>query len=214
MDVSSQTKKFFTKFSPASLTKGELLVTAGDTPKFVYYLSTGLIRQSIISPSGEVLTLHFFKPGSFLPLISTLRPHINEYNLEAYLPSIVYPAPISQVQEFLLGNPEVLMSLNGRLLDGLAGLSTRLGILTLNSARDRVLLLLSYLSKSFGETKDRSVHLTIPLAHREIATWIGTSRETASLQMENLVREGLVKYVGRQLYVTDITKLNAQLSQS
>jgi len=51
----------------------------------------------------------------------------------------------------------------------------------------------------------------VPLAHREIASWIGTTRETASLQIEKLQKKGIITTRGRLLIIRDLTRLQQEV---
>ncbi len=53
----------------------------------------------------------------------------------------------------------------------------------------------------------------MPFTHREIASWIGTTRETASLQMERLMKIGLVRISGRQILLPDLEKLRETITK-
>ena len=53
----------------------------------------------------------------------------------------------------------------------------------------------------------------IPLTHKEIAAWIGTTRETASLQIETLKKKNLIQYNRRYIIVPDISRLSREIGE-
>jgi CRP/FNR family transcriptional regulator len=106
------------------------------------------------------------------------------------------------------------MDLTRRLLAGMQGLLTRLESLVFGEANVRTALLLLHYAKIFGEKTPEGTVVGVPLTHREIASWIGTTRETASLQVEALQKEGIIRYRGRTIVITNTDALKKKASYS
>jgi CRP/FNR family transcriptional regulator len=202
---------FFQGFTPISYKKGELILRAEDTPFGVYYLQHGYVRQYLLSPSGETFIVHIYKPESFFPLTWILNATPNVYHFEAMTPVTIVRAPKNEFVEFLKNHPEALFYATQRLAAGLSGFVSRVAQLVLDDAYTKTILLILYYAEHFGEKTREGIALKIPLTHREIASWIGTTRETASLQVENLVKRGLLATKGRLLIIRDVDLLKKQL---
>lgn len=203
---------FFANYSTMSYKKGEFILRAEDMPYGVYYLKTGYVRQYLLSPSGETFIVHIYKPGSFFPLTWILNDTPNVYHFEAITPVTVVRAPKDLFLAFLKEHPEALFYATQRLALGLSGFVGRVAQLILDDAYTKTILLLLYYAENFGEATREGIALSIPLTHREIASWIGTTRETASLQVENLVKKGLLATKGRVLIVKDPAQLKKEIS--
>lgn len=203
---------FFATYSTMSYKKGEFILRAEDMPYGVYYLKTGYVRQYLLSPSGETFIVHIYKPGSFFPLTWILNDTPNVYHFEAITPVTVVRAPKDLFLAFLKEHPEALFYATQRLALGLSGFVGRVAQLILDDAYTKTILLLLYYAENFGEATREGIALSIPLTHREIASWIGTTRETASLQVENLVKKGLLTTKGRVLIVKDPAQLKKEIS--
>ncbi len=202
---------FFSKYQPMAYKKGELILRAEDVPFGVYFLKSGFVRQYLLSPSGETFIVHIYKPGSFFPLTWILNDTPNVYHFEAMSPVVVVRAPKDVFLEFLKHHADVLFYATQRLALGLSGFVSRVAQLILDDAYTKTILLLLYYAENFGEKSKEGIMLTIPLTHREIASWIGTTRETASLQVETLVKKGLIMTKGRLLIVRDVSMLQKEI---
>lgn len=207
-------ERFFTDYTKLLYKRGEVILRAEDPPAGVYFLKSGFVRQYLISPSGETLILHVYRPGSFFPLMWAINNIPNNFYFEAVTAVEVYRAPQNQVVTFLKKHPDILFETTQRLIGGLHGLVSRVGYLVLDNAYIKTVLLILYFAKNFAEPSEVGVSLRVPLVHREIAAWIGTTRETASLQMEALKRKGLIKARGRKLIVPNLHLLEAEFSAS
>jgi CRP/FNR family transcriptional regulator len=205
-------EEFFSSYTPLKFKKGDTIIRAGDEPNGVMYLVGGHVRMYALSPSGDVVVLHVFAPGSFFPMLWAIAEAENRYYFDAATATEVYRAPKADVLAFFSRHPEVLFDLTRRLLSGMAGLLMRLESLVFGEASVKTALLLLHFAKHFGEREEGGIVLRVPLAHREIASWIGTTRETASLQMEQLKKEGIIKYKGRTIIITDMESLKKKSS--
>lgn len=204
-------ESFFAAYTPMAYKKGEFILRAEDAPFGVYYLQSGYVRQYLLSPSGETFIVHIYKPGSFFPLTWILNDTPNVYHFEAMMPVNVIRAPKEVFVEFLRTHPEALFYATQRLALGLSGFVSRVAQLVLDDAYTKTILLILYYAENFGDKTKEGIALKIPLTHREIASWIGTTRETASLQVETLVKKGLLATRGRLLIVRDAERLQKEL---
>ena len=211
--ITKLVEDFFAKHQPMSYKKGEIILRAEDIPYGVYYLQSGYVRQYLLSPTGETFIVHIFKPGSFFPLTWILNETPNVYHFEAMTAATIIRAPKDQFVSFLEAQSDVLMYATKRLAAGIAGFTSRVAQLVLDDAYTKTILLILYYAENFGEPVKEGIALQVPLTHREIASWIGTTRETASLQVETLLKKGILVTKGRQLIVKDIGLLQRQINR-
>ncbi len=207
-------ESFFAPYAQMTYKKGELILRAEDVPFGVYYLQQGYVRQYLLSPSGETFIVHIYKPGSFFPLAWVLNETPNVYHFEAMTQATIVRAPREEFVSFLKAHPEALFYATQRLAAGLAGFVNRVAQLVLDDAYTKTILLILYYADNFGLKTKEGIELQVPLTHREIASWIGTTRETASLQVEALVKKGLLSTRGRLLIVRDQSALQKEINRT
>ena len=210
-NIGSTVDVFFSKYTKLVYKKGETILRAEEPPAGVMYLKRGYVRQFVVSETGEILVLHVFKPGSFFPMMWVLNSEHNRFYYEAIIATEIWRAPKDDVLKFLKDNPDVFVHFTKRLMTGVNGLLQRLEDLILESAYIKTVLLILYYAKNFGIKHDSHLVLDVPLTHKEVASWIGTTRETASLQMESLKKKGLVVYEGRTLIIPNTDRLEREI---
>lgn len=210
--ITEKTEIFFQKYPKSIYNKGQIIIKPGENPKSIYFLKKGLVRQYLKSPKGEILVIQIFRPGSFFLMTWILdNPVVTSY-LEAVGKVEIYPAPITAVRDFIKKDPEVLYDFTLRLLKGVKGLVNRLEYLIFDEAYIRVAALVSYIAKTHGAQDQGNIVVNIPLTHREIAAWTGITRETASLQVEELKEKGLISYRGRQMIIKCMRSLEEEIA--
>jgi len=212
-DVVRKVDDFFSLYPTIVYKRGETILRAEDCPLGIYYLKSGYVDQYIISPSGETFMVHIFKPGSFFPLMWVINDTPNIFHFDAMTSTHIIRVPKESFIEFLHKYPDVVFYATQRVVAGLSGLVNRVGQLVLDDAFTKAVLLLLYYADNFGEKSSEGVAIKLPLTHREIASWIGTTRETASLQVETLKKRGLITVRGRQLIIQSIAALQKEMSR-
>ncbi len=206
-DIRKKTESFFSKYPKFSFSEGSIILRADQPAPGIFYIKKGLIKQYVISDKGEILTLNIFRPGSFFLMMWAINNTPNSFFFEAMENTEVFRAPLKDAREFVKTNPDVLYALTNRIMAGLSGIIKRLQFLAFDDADTKLQTLFSYLAKTYGQKKDDQYSINLPLTHKDIATWIGTSRETASYKMEEMRRKGLISYKHHQYIVKNIKKL-------
>ena len=201
---------FFSSYPRQSFKRGQTIIGPGEQPAGVYFLAKGLVRQEAVSPKGEIFIINVFRPGAYFPMLWGIANVANGYHYEAATASDVHVAPRADVVSYLTDHPEELWRFTKRLLTGISGLLSRFEYLMFDTAYRKTILLLLYFARRFGQKEDGKIVIPISLAHREIASWIGTTRETASIQMEMLKKKGLIFTRGRQIVIKSLGALEKE----
>ena len=209
--VQKKLESFFSEFRPLNYKKGEILVRPEDPIFGIYLLKKGYIRQYVISEEGDEITINLFRPVSFIPMMLAIGETENKYYFETASPVEVWRAPTDKTIEFVKNEPEILFDLAQRFAAGLNGLARRFEDLMFENAYNRVVSLLSYLTKRFGERGKDGTIINLPLTHKDIAAWVNLTRETTSRQLEKLTHAGIISYDHQIITIKDLKKLEKSL---
>lgn len=202
---------FYQQFTIRDYKKNELLIRADDDPQGIFCLTKGYVRQYTISESGLELTLHILKPISYFPMVWAINGTPNVYYFEALTPVQVGRAPREQVVNFIKDKPSVIFELMSELLEDYAETLTRMEHLVFSDAYRRVISVLVYIAKHFGEKKSNGIIVRHRFTQTDIATLVGVARETASLEIGKIEKKGLIKYVDHSMLFENIEKLESEL---
>lgn len=203
---------FFSKYIRKEYGEGEIVLHPDEDPNGAYYIHKGFVKEYGISLQGVEITFHIFVPGSFFPMMSVISNIKNRYYYEAISKTVVYVAPRDRLLEFLLENPDALLSLTDRLLKGLDKLTLRIEGFALATAYQKVISILLFLARHFGERKDKKVNFHHKFTHREIGALAGITRETTSREWEKLEKKGIINYRRDLIFIKDIDQLNKELT--
>ena len=205
-------EEFYKQFKTRSYKKGETLIRADDDPLGIFCLTKGYVRQYIISKNGYELTLHILKPTTYFPIVWAINGTPNVYYFEALTPVEVGRAPRDEVVNFIKDKPIVIFALLSDLIGRYAETLTHMEHLVFSDAYRRVVSILIYIAKHFGEVRGKSVIVHHRFTQQDIATLVGVARETAGIEIARLEKKGLLEYIDHAMIFENIALLNAELA--
>lgn len=212
IDKTKEFETFYKEFAVRDYKKSEMLIRADDDPQGIFCLIKGYVRQYTISKTGAELTLHILKPISYFPMVWAINGTPNVYYFEALTPVEVGRAPRDQVVDFIKDKPTIIFALMSELLEDYTEALTRVEHLVFSDAYRRVISVLLYIAKHFGEEHKKGIIVHQRFTQQDVATLVGVARETASIELIKLEKKGLVKYIDHSILIEDIGKLNSELS--
>jgi CRP/FNR family transcriptional regulator, cyclic AMP receptor protein len=202
---------FFSVYPVSRYKRKDLILHANDNPSSVFYIKSGYVRVYRLSEQGEELTLTILKPHDFFPLTYGMTAPVNPYYLEAITPLDLWRASQEKFLTFVKANPAVLFELTNRILVKFDGMVSRMEQMVFSNAYVKVATMLLICAKRFGKTDGDSSVVQVPLTHRDIATLVGITRETASLEMKKLEKQGFVGKLGRLFVVKQMKRFEEKV---
>jgi len=99
-----------------------------------------------------------------------------------------------------------------KLLGDYAETLSRIEHLVFSDAYRRVISVLIYIAKHFGEEHPQGIVVDHRFTQQDIATLVGVARETASIELGFIEKKGLVKYIDHSMLFTSIKQLEHELT--
>jgi CRP/FNR family transcriptional regulator, cyclic AMP receptor protein len=196
---------------PTQTIKKNLIIVHPDTQiDRLYYLRKGKVKQSIFTQEGKEAILHVFEPCAIFPLAIGLANTKNKYTFESLTHLEVKIIPLVEFVNIMKKNPEISLDLLQSFSKGLIGLSQRIELLTTTNAHERLLSLITHVGQKRGRIKGKKILIGNPPSHSEMATWIGSTRETVSREIKILRNEKLLSYPNRKMLIINLAHLESK----
>ncbi len=191
--------------------KGEYIVRPGEMPSSIYYIEKGLVKAFNITKYGEENLLIIRKHHEIFPLIWALTGQDRGIIYQAMSDTVIWRIDKKTMLKFLHSHPDALPPLLDIITEMYRLHSERLFTLEYRSVRERLISFLLSMSGRFGVKTQEGTLIDVPLRHQDIASSINSSRETASRELSNLDRKGLIS--NRQSFITlkDVSALKNYL---
>jgi CRP-like cAMP-binding protein len=165
-------------FATESFEKGEILFHRGDVADDFYFIESGQIELSLISPDGQKKVVEVIANGrTFAEAIVFMREAKFPVTAEALSNSVVYRIPNNTYRTMLRSNPDACMRLLSDVCRHLHQRVQEIERLTIQNARSR---LASYLIDHVVETNDDEATVRLDLPKHIIASRLSITPETLS----------------------------------
>lgn len=202
----TQLKKFFSQFPSQKYEKNTLLFKPGDKFENIYFMKSGYIRAYTKVSSGEN-TLNIFKPLFLISVIHHFTSARNDLYLRALTSAEVYIVPKKEFTAFLAKNPEMEAIIMDFFFSSLLLYLTNQGNIINGTAINKVASVLLQIIHDYGDLKNGQLVVNFPATHRIVASLIGLTRETTSVQMSKLQKLGIISTKRNQFTVLNLEKL-------
>lgn len=186
---------------PVKLRAGDAFVRAGARHAPLFVVHSGMVKLSRTTADGKSTTLQVLGPGEVggeTWLLTGERPESDVVALDASRMCVFEPSALdSIVRRFPSVGVTLLRTLAVRLHSAERMLTAR----ALADVGARLAAYVLDCPTTWDTRRAATAHL--PMAKKDIATFLGTSPETLSRRLKAMEREGLIRVRGTELDILD-----------
>ncbi|TCI29697.1 Crp/Fnr family transcriptional regulator [Exiguobacterium sp. SL-10] len=173
--------------------KGKIIVSPDAPIPALFLLKEGQVRLYRMNQHGKQFTVDILTSGNIFGETATLSLTDDDLYAEAMTDTYLCTIGVDEFEQFIEKNPKIALKLINILSERLKDLYALSEKIALTDVKYRILYLLLKLSEKSGERKKDWQTINIKLTHADIAAMVGTTRETTSVIMSNLKKEGYIK---------------------
>ncbi len=175
-----------------------------DTPsRDVLWVRSGVVRVSHFTEDGRELSLGLHAKHALLGLEAAFGGGHRGTTAVAHEDLVLFAIDGRQFQQFLAAHATFSTRVAHALNVRLARAQQRMTELVYKTAHARLASLFLELAEVYGVRDSRGVIVNLKLTHREMATLIGTTRETVSFAVVDLRRDGIIENQGKRVVLLD-----------
>jgi len=205
--IQKKLEEFFSRYPIIKFEKGENILRPGKVSEKVGFIKSGYVRLYSTNEAGQEITMQFFKPTLYLTMIYALTGIENRLSFEAITPVEVQEAPNKEMLDFLNENQDVKESLTKSIMVAFLDLITNTANLLSGNAYSRVALMVCSLTNRMAGLNENYSTIDFGITHKLIASLTGLTRETVTLQMIRLEKEGIIVNKSKSVQVLNKEKL-------
>lgn len=203
----SQLTSLETRARIRTFDRGSTIYIPNDTPETVFLLADGRVRLCSHTPDGKQIILGFIEPGEIFGELSLLDESPYEERAEAVSQATVVLIPAEVVRSLMEVDAKLSLGITKLLGFRRTRIERRLRSLIFRSNRDRVIQLLLDLCEQYGRSSTNGVEIGIPLSHQDMASIVGTTRESTTLVLGEFQEMGIVRVSRQRVVVLDLSRL-------
>jgi len=180
-----------------------------DAANGVLFLASGRIRICSTSEEGKRAILAYVDPGELFGELSLFGEGRRDELAEAMDESRVVLLPRDEFLRALRGNADFALGVTKLIGLRRQRIERRLKSLLFRSVRQRLVDVLLELAERYGVSTPRGTLIQLRLSHQELASAIGSTRESVTIILGEIVGEGLIENRRNRIVVFDLRRLAA-----
>lgn len=173
--------------------RGTLIVSSDAPIPALFLLKEGQVRLYRMNQHGKQFTVDILTSGNIFGETATLSLTDDDLYAEAMTDTYLCTIGIEEFEQFIEKNPKIALKLINILSARLKEVYALSEKIALSDVKYRILFLLLKLSEKSGERHKEWQTINMRLTHADIAAMVGTTRETTSIIMSNLKKDGYIK---------------------
>jgi CRP/FNR family cyclic AMP-dependent transcriptional regulator len=186
---------------------GEIIFRQGDPGHCLYIIEKGRVRIYVLSPDGREISVNIYAAGDVFGELAVLDGLPRSASAIALLRTDTLVLYRDDFLEHLRAFPEIANNLIFILSARLRHTTDYAESLAFLDVRTRLARELLRLAERYGTPTKRGVEIDLGISQADLASLIGTSRETLNRTLNRLRDEGIIKMAGRNVELVDIEKL-------
>jgi len=187
---------------------GETIYFPGDPANSLLAVHSGRVKLFHVTHRGKEAILTFVEPGEVFGELCLLEPTERGEYAGTMRATTLIRIPAQAIHRLMEQCAEFTVAVTKLIARQRCRVERRLKSLLFRSNRKRLEALLLELAENYGQSGEEGLALGIRLTHSELASLIGSTRETVTVLLGEMQAEGLVKIGRRQMVITDMNRLS------
>ena len=196
------------------LKKGDPVYLPHEEADGVLLVVQGRVKICHATPDGKQSILGFVDAGEIFGELALLGNERRDEYVEATEKTSLVLLPKQALEQVIRKYPSIVLGVSKLIGMRRQRVEKRLRNLLFRSNRERVIHLLLELCEKYGLVGDEGISLNIRLSHQEMACIIGSTRETVTVVLGQLQKEGLLKISRRRVLINDLIRLAGQVNET
>ncbi|HEX8071943.1 MAG TPA: Crp/Fnr family transcriptional regulator [Pyrinomonadaceae bacterium] len=177
---------------------------AGDAPDALYLLAAGRVKLCYLDlATAREAVLDILPAGSLFGEFALYGTGARQMSAVAYEPARLLRLPVEEFRR-AMGESRELYDYTFKLVgQRLSRREQRIADFALDTIPARLEKLLVDLSERYGRRGPEGVLIDLNLPHREIASIVGSTRESVTVRLNDMRRAGMIDFVDRKILLKD-----------
>jgi CRP-like cAMP-binding protein len=189
--------------------RGRMLFSQGDGAASVALLGLGRVRLVRATSDGKNLLVGYRGAGDTVgeAALASVAAHKDSAVATEDVDALLVPAPL--LRQVMTGDAAFCAAVVASLVERQGETEERLASLLFRDVEGRLADFLLKAAARWGIPDPRGVLISAPFTHQEMASMIGSTRETVTLTLGDLRRKGILEVDRRRVVVLDRERLKA-----
>ncbi len=177
----------------------------------VYFVYSGQVKIFKVSEDGREQILHFRKAGDIFGEVVLFDGGAYPASAEALVDAQVGVIRNQDLENLLMKHPSMAVKLLKLMAKKLRRAQMKVHEITTQDTLRRVIRKLIRLARVYGEKTEQGVKINLELNRQDLASYVGTTRETVTRILSDLKKTGAIELDAKSITIIDLDKLKSWL---
>lgn len=173
--------------------KRSVVFVEGGDKEAVYFIRRGLVKTYKTGENGHEQIISFLGAGDMFPHTGLFNNRPYPATAEAITQAVLLAIPVRDFERLLVRRPEIAVKVLRVMSAKIEELQMKLQHMTGIDVQDRVVRFLLNLAGRHGRETESGIAVRVPLTNRELASAVGTSRETVNRILNQLRKQNILE---------------------
>lgn len=196
-----------------TFSRGSLIYLPSDRSDSVLLLTSGRVKIYHITSEGKQALLALIEPGELFGEVAVVESGQRDEFAEAMESCTLIRISGEEIRHLMEQHPQVAVGVTRLMGLRRQRIERRLKSLLFRSNRERLIHLLLELADKYGRQTREGIEIGIKLSHQDLASIIGSTRETVTVVLGELQNEGALLIRRKQILLTRMKQLAESIDQ-
>lgn len=187
--------------------RGSPIYLPADEASCVLLLTSGRVKICNFTSEGKQAILTFIEPGELFGELALFDHSQRDEYAEAVDASTVVLIPGEAIEQLMETRADVSLGVTKLMGFRRRRIERRLKYLLFRSNRERLVHLLLELAEEYGRRTVDGIQIDLRLSHQDLASIIGSTRETVTVILGELMNERFLKLGRKRVIIRDVIRL-------
>jgi len=193
---------------PGRATRKQMIYKPNDPADSIYFIKSGHVKVYKMTEEDREIAVGIYQAGDVFGEMAFMENKPRSYFAEALDDTLYIKIKRTSLFSIAKKKPGIIYRMGKLVGERRREIERQMESLLFKGVRERLAGQLLKLSRQYGIEDNRGKLLRIKITHKDIASLIGSSRETVSLTLAELRRMGLIDVnADRKIIIRDETKL-------
>jgi CRP/FNR family transcriptional regulator, cyclic AMP receptor protein len=188
-------------FTMCEMPRGTHVFDQGDTTRIVYFVKRGAVRIARLTEDGKDVTVALLGPGDLFGEEVLFGDQPRTTVAVVVEDALLCTSRAEDVFALMTRDPALALNVARLLSDKLDAARSTMEDLAYARIADRIEHLYRKLALEHGVAVRGGTKIALRLTHADVASLVGSTRETVSVEMAKLVEAGRLRLEGRSVVV-------------
>ncbi len=189
--------------------KNEIIYMSQDAMKRLYFLKKGVVKIASIDEQGNETTKDVIQEGDIFGEIAlNSKANLSGEFAKAISEEVsICSFKLDDFERLLEKNPNLSLQYTKKVGDKFKAMETRFSNLIFKDVRSRLIDFIKDIAKNTGVKNEDGISVNNYLTHQDIASIIGSSRQTVTTLLNEFEKKNLIQYTRSEMLIPDLELL-------